>query len=382
MPSARSLRAWSAVHTWSSLVCTVFMLLLALTGLPLVFHHEIDELLGHEVAAPKMPAGTPHISLDRVLDVARARYPDRVVQFASQEPDSTDAWFVTMTPTPAPTQDFKQVAVDARTGAVLPAPPVAEGFLWVMNRVHVDLFAGLPGKLFLGAMGVLLLAAIVSGVVLYAPFMRKLAFGEVRHWRSPRVRWLDLHNLIGIVTLVWLTVVGLTGVINTGAELLQQHWQAAQMESLLAPYRAQPVLEAAQRAPVQQAMEAAFAQVPGTRIAFIAFPGTAFSSPHHVTFYLRGSAPLTSRLPTPVLVDAGTARVTAVAQLPWYLLALLVSQPLHFGDYGGLPMKVIWALLDIASIVLLASGLYLWLQRRRTQPAALPRAVAATGGAR
>jgi uncharacterized iron-regulated membrane protein len=34
------------VHTWSSLVSTLFLLLLCITGLPLIFHHEIDELLG------------------------------------------------------------------------------------------------------------------------------------------------------------------------------------------------------------------------------------------------------------------------------------------------------------------------------------------------
>lgn len=44
---------------------------------------------------------------------------------------------------------------------------------------------------------------------------------------------------------------------------------------------------------------------------------------------------------------------------------LFRSQPLHFGDYAGLPLKILWALLDIAAIVVLASGVYLWLGRRR-----------------
>ena len=56
--------------------------------------------------------------------------------------------------------------------------------MYVMFKLHVDMFAGLPGKLFLGVMGLLLVAAIVSGVVLYAPFMRKLDFGTVRRDRS------------------------------------------------------------------------------------------------------------------------------------------------------------------------------------------------------
>jgi uncharacterized iron-regulated membrane protein len=45
--------------------------------------------------------------------------------------------------------------------------------------------------------------------------------------------------------------------------------------------------------------------------------------------------------------------------------ALLLAQPLRFGDYGGLAMKVLWALLDLASIVVLGSGLYLWLGKPR-----------------
>ena len=41
------LRRWSWIHKWTSLICTVFMLMLCITGLPLIFHDEIDGLL-HE----------------------------------------------------------------------------------------------------------------------------------------------------------------------------------------------------------------------------------------------------------------------------------------------------------------------------------------------
>ena len=378
MLSPTALRRWSWTHKWSSLVCTVFMLLLCITGLPLIFHHEIGHLLGTEVEAPAMPAmpaNTPRASLDQVLATAHALHPDRVVQFASHAEDDDNVWFVTLTPTPAPTDDFRSVAVDARTAQVLAQPRFDEGFMHVMFRLHVDLFAGLPGKLFLGFMGLLLLVAIVTGVVLYAPFMRKLAFGEVRRDRSTRVKWLDLHNLLGIVTLVWAFVVGGTGMINTWADLLIKYWQYDQLSLLLKPYEGQPIVPVAERGPLQQALEAAQAQAPGTKLSFIAFPGTAFSSPHHNTFFLRGNEPLTSRLLKPVLVDARTAQVTAAPQLPWYLTALLVSQPLHFGDYGGMPMKILWALLDIATIVVLGSGLYLWL--RKGVQAASPSAHAA-----
>ena len=101
--NSKTIKTWAWVHKWSSLVCTVFMLLLCLTGLPLIFHHEIGHLLGTEVEAPEMPADTPRASLDRVLEVAKARHPDRVVQFASHSEDDGNLWFITLTPTPAPT---------------------------------------------------------------------------------------------------------------------------------------------------------------------------------------------------------------------------------------------------------------------------------------
>ena len=362
----KTIKTWSWIHKWSSIVCTVFMLLLCLTGLPLIFHHEIGHLLGTEVEAPEMPADSPRVSLDQVIQVAHAQHPDRVVQFVSQDEHDDAIWFVTLTPTPDPTDDFRSVAVDARTGAILAQPRFDQGFMWIMFKLHVDLFAGLAGKLFLGFMGLLLLVAIISGVVLYSPFMRKLAFGTVRRERQPRLKWLDLHNLLGIVTLVWLLVVGATGMINTWADLLIKYWQHDQLSVLLTPYQGQPTVPVAERASVQRTLDVALKQAPDTTLSFIAFPGTAFSSPHHHTVFLRGNEPFTSRLLQPVLVDAKTAEVTAAPKLPWYLTALLVSQPLHFGDYGGVPMQLLWALLDIASIIVLGSGLYLWLRKGRT----------------
>jgi uncharacterized iron-regulated membrane protein len=116
---------------------------------------------------------------------------------------------------------------------------------------------------------------------------------------------------------------------------------------------------------MQESVTRAQALQPGMQVAFIAFPGTPFASPHHYGVYLRGDQALTARLYKPVLVDAGTGRVSDQRTLPWYLSALLLSQPLHFGDYGGAGMKFLWTLLDLATIVVLGSGLYLWLKRGR-----------------
>lgn len=360
---AHRLRQWAWIHKWSSLVCTVFMLLLCVTGLPLIFHHEIGHLLGDEIEAPALPADAPRVSLDRVMEIAKSEFPGKGGMFVSQEPDDDRIWYATMSATPTSETDLKQVAIDARTGDVLAQPKLEGGFINLMFHLHVDLFAGLPGTLFLGFMGLLLAVAIVSGVILYSPFMRKLDFGTVRHDNSSRVKWLDLHNMLGIVTLVWASVVTLTGIINTLADPIIAYWRYDQMGEMIAPYKNLPPPE--RLGSLQQSVDAARALEPNMTLQFIAFPGTSFSSPHHYAIFMRGNTPATSRLLKPVLVDAQTSKVTDSRTLPWYATALLISQPLHFGDYGGRPMQILWALLDIATIIVLGSGLYLWFKRKK-----------------
>ena len=76
--TASTIKTWCWIHKWSSLVSTAFLLLLCITGLPLIFHHEIDELLGNAAEPRDLPAGTPHASLDRMVKAAltasRARW--------------------------------------------------------------------------------------------------------------------------------------------------------------------------------------------------------------------------------------------------------------------------------------------------------------------
>ena len=371
MTAASTIKTWYWVHKWTSLVCTIFLLIICLTGLPLVFHHEIEHWLDDAKPLSDVPAGTPPANLDKLVNSAKSMYPGEVIDYLFFDPDEPQV-YVGMAKKPGDGQvSGHAVRMDGRTGEVLlDGPPYAEdkfSFMGIMLALHVDLFAGLPGELFLGFMGLLFCVAIVSGVVLYGPFMKKLEFGTVRATRSTRLKWLDLHNLLGIVTLVWAFVVGFTGVINELSTPLFRLWQSTELVRILEPYKRQSV--PTELASAQLAADTAKKAMPGNEVSFIAFPGNAFGSPHHYIAWMRGDTPLTSKLNTPVLVDGKTGELTTVAKMPWYLTALEVSRPLHFGDYAGLPLKIIWALLDLITIVVLVSGLYLWVARRRATEA-------------
>ncbi|GLH79071.1 membrane protein [Bradyrhizobium sp. SSBR45G] len=369
------MRLWVQVHTWTSLISMVFLLMLCLTGLPLIFHQEIDHYLEDEISAPEMPSGTPLLPLDRLIASAQQRLPEQHVLFVAPKEAESIA-VVTMSPTaiPVPGQ-FHRLTVDARTGAVLGEEGPHQDVMDVILRIHRDMFTGLPGELFLGLMGLVFAASIISGVVIYWPFMKRLQFGTVRN-RSARLRWLDLHNLLGIVTVSWALAVGLTGTINTLAVPLFDLWRAQTMPALLAAYQGKPLAEAKSVGGAVDAVRAAF---PDRLVAFVTMPTTArFGSPQHLIVWTKGGTPFTARMFQPVLVDANDSAKMVAPGVSWYLRALQVSRPLHFGDYGGLPLKIIWALLDVITIIVLSSGLYLWVAKRWGSKRRLATSAAAT----
>ncbi|CAN1722164.1 PepSY domain-containing protein [Hyphomicrobium sp. 1Nfss2.1] len=364
-----SLRRWNWIHKWSSLICTPFLLLLCITGLPLIFHHEIHELTV-DLAQPKAPLPDNPASLDVVVSNGLARMPGKVVQYVSWDDEQPGVVLLTVNNSPNGDPGTSQVVrMDAGTGTFLDQPEFQSGIMQVILQLHVDMFAGLPGKLFLGVMGILFCVAVVSGFVVYGPSMRKLSFGELRFNRVNLVRWLDVHNLAGILLIAWTLVVGFTGVINTWADLVLQLWRYDQLSEMVGDHQARARPETLSS--FDKAVAIAEQKEPHMRPSVVAFPGTPFTSESHYIIFMKGNTPLTARLAKPVLIDAQTGEYADSRDMPWYVTSLLLSQPLHFGDYGGMPLKIIWAILDVGTIAVLVTGLYLWIARRERRSARL-----------
>ncbi len=231
-------------------------------------------------------------------------------------------------------------------------------------NLHSELFLGLTGDIIMGVMAVTFLISLISGALVYGPFMRRLAFGTYRGKAASRTRWFDLHNLLGIVTLAWAFVVGFTGVMNALSTPLFGLWRAQTMPAILAPYAGKPV--PAHFVSVDSVIKTNTDALPTMQVSSVQFPNSVFGSPQHFLVWNRGRTALTARLMTPALIDVSTGALTVAKGLPWYLRLVEISRPLHFGDYGGLSLKILWALFDLVLITILISGLYLWFLRRRT----------------
>lgn len=382
------MKRWQWVHKWTSLACTVFLLVICISGLPLIFIDELGQI--GVPSAPTISALTDGdqttVNLDTMIATARKHYPGEIITSISMD-DKSGQTVLNMSPSFSISRNDAAsnhwLKFDIHTGKIVDEserlnqlkPAVSPSrtnqivwqFLMVMLDLHVDWYAGLPGQLFLGFMALVFVAAISSGVVLYGPFMKKLQFGAVRTQRSTRVQWLDLHNLLGIVTLVWAVILGLTGAINEAAGPLLSLMPDSGVRAAWAPLRGSPIPTQNEMSSVQAAVDTAQHALPGMHVRRLLFPDPLPDSdrPYHYWLLLSGRTPLSQQLMTAVMINARTGTLTKVITVPWYRRVIDLSAPLHYGNIGGMPLKIIWAVLDIATIAVLLSGLYLWISKAK-----------------
>ncbi|TFH67134.1 PepSY domain-containing protein [Gammaproteobacteria bacterium LSUCC0057] len=363
---SQTIKWWARLHSVSSLICTAFLLMLALTGLPLIFEDEIDGWLNP--AAPMNVVGGEPLTLDQLLAAAKRSGEQPVyMSFDSDRPVVN----VTTAAIDDPA-DMHFASYNRYSGELVEESNRGGPLLEFILSLHTDMFLGLPGMLLLGAMGMLFAVAVISGLVLYAPFMRRLPFATLRSGHSVRVRRLDSHNLLGVMATAWLLVVSLSGVVNTLETPLLAQWRSEQLASW--QVMEQPTAAEVSAINLDRAVTEAVASRPDLTLQFIAFAGSKFATQAHHAVYLHGNTPLTARIITPILIDSRSGALLPTESLPWYMTALALSRPLHFGDYGGFPLKLLWAALDLVAIAVLWTGLRLWWSRRREQHSHSPTA--------
>ena len=148
-----TIRRWFLVHKWSSIVSTLFLLMLCVTGLPLIFHDEIDAVssAGPEAQLAGEPSATQGVPLDAIVAAALAERPGEVPLFIGFSQDSPLITVTTGAAPDAPVEAMTLLNFDRATGRPLGA--VEEGgMMHFILDLHTDLLLGLPGMFLLGGM--------------------------------------------------------------------------------------------------------------------------------------------------------------------------------------------------------------------------------------
>jgi uncharacterized iron-regulated membrane protein len=347
------------LHSWLGLVAAAPLLLIAITGSILVFHDEIDEwLLPEQVLAPDPSA--PRLDFDTLLGRLRATLPDHEVMGWGfyRDPERADLVYVVR----HGTSDWLKLYVDGSSGALLSRPRPTDSALtdWLLE-LHYTFLAGHVGVAITGVFALLLCALGITGCIVYRRFWAR--FLTLRWGRTLRQQLGNLHKRAGIVSAPIFLILGATGAywnITHVYQDLVEHGFDEQPLVISGPLYNESLS-------INALMDEARRAIADYRIRYASLP---YENGAPIAFY--GESPPLNPLRSPfgsvVWFDAQSGARTFVSDIREAGVWRQVEdsfRPLHFGDFGGLPVKLLWSVVGFIPAFLALSGSTVWWQRRR-----------------
>jgi len=344
------------LHLYLALVAGAFVLILGLTGSIMAFEPELDHLLH-----PKLSYITPgprRLSLVEIGDAVQKAFPgERPGGFLlSSDPDISVGVATRR----------GVAAVNPYNGEVLGVRPTGRDFLSYVHQLHLRLLIGNKadtGKDIIKWAGVIMLFLLLSGMYLWWPVKRV----AIDRRAVGRRFWFDLHNAIGIFSLLFLLVLTFTGLLIGFEETtVPIFYSLTGSKPSKAP--GPPPSPPAGTKPISpdRAMEIARAALPGTFPFQINVPGA------------KGAYQIRSRFPedlTPggrsrVIVDQFSGAVLFAEgsrTAPAGARMVIVNRAIHTGDIFGIPSKFLMSLASLMAAVQALTGVLMWWKRTRAR---------------
>ncbi|WP_270374890.1 PepSY-associated TM helix domain-containing protein [Marinicauda sp. Alg238-R41] len=359
-----------SAHAGLGVVAGAVLFILSLSGVLVVFHEDFARW--EQPGAPEMREYTPEAA-SLGMDNAIARYqsihdgalPDSayMVLPTRAAPRMTallgdDAWFI------------------APDGALAGEVDHAYSEFLIEQHYYLNL-PHTPGIILVGIFGAIMLALVISGFAAHPRVFRD-AF-RFRRSGNPQLAEADLHNRLSVWGSPFHVIIPLTGAMLglsiLFAVVVGQSFHEGDMRYAFQPTFGAEGVRSDAEAPVADiapALHTMRERRPDVEPWFLdlEYPGTESQSvkilsrlPRRLIFGEYYQFDAAGEYQGQVGLENGTVGQQIIAG----------AYQLHFGSFGGLPVKIAYALLGLALCMIVASGVNLWLMKRAARAKASPR---------
>jgi uncharacterized iron-regulated membrane protein len=363
-------RLWQ-LHSWLGLVAGLGLLVIGLTGSLLVFREELETLFNRELVRVETSA-SGRLNLDTLLARAQRQLPDHEVTGwvpSYDTPERADLIYVIRHGT-----DVWEIAtLDPYTGQLLASPRLGTTTLtgWLLD-LHYAFFTDHAGMIVVGLLGAMLCALGVTGVWIYREFWKNVL--TLRWGRGARLLFSDFHKFVGISSVLFNLLLGFTGAYWNLTHVIGEE---------LADIPEPPKMERrlyADTLSLDSLVADAARRLPSFRANYISLPWMPDAG---VTLWgaIEPRGPLTGPYGSQVFYDEKTGAhksTTDLREAGLWTRIVDTFVPLHYGTFGGLPVKILWCLGGLTPGTLAITGFVIWRVRRRsTLSASRARAISA-----
>ena len=350
---AHTLKHQLALHSWVGISSAILLTISFISGSLTVFSEDISRW-----------ASPPAAEIRPAADMAELA---RLMQHMAEHPEHTSSFLLylhTDENAPAP---LHWETGDSETWAYLDTdgtlhshtrPATAAGH--VLDELHRT--AGIPtiaGEYSMGIVAILYLLALISGTLLALPKLGQQCLA-LRLNHSCRRAWLDIHNLLGLTALPFHLIIAVTTVLFVFA---------APLSTLLQPLAPPPpavenhtIDDTRPLLPPQTLIATAQHEIPDLQVRFLAFD--SLDDREQALAVVVGEQPGGGRQLYLALHPYSGAILYRNHGGNHYARARNILHDLHFGNYGGYPLRWIYLALGLGGALLFYSGNRLWLDKR------------------
>ncbi|MEN7527786.1 MULTISPECIES: PepSY domain-containing protein [unclassified Cupriavidus] len=390
---ANTLRVFNTLHTWVGLMAGWALFIAFFAGAITVFHHELhvwqnpDRLEGKHAAEVHVEGP----AIDAFVQKLIAVHPDAANSVyvglpSHEEPDFNAYWqdkageWHTMNGERLNGDKAAQnsTSLDHVTGEL-------SAFL---NALHYSLGLGLNGTYFMGIISILYGLALVSGVILHLPRLKKDLFA-VRPGRNLKRFWMDSHNVIGLFSLPFHLIFAITGAMFCLSLVMVMVFNVLTFDGKLF----ETIPRVTSGTSEVSASGRPSPTMPSAQLLAIAREhGGEHFTPTAIRFQRYGDANAVADVrgeSARALGNGGSVGIHAAANEP-NAGKLIANQTasgrdtnhmvysamfaLHYGTYGDMAVRIVYLIAGLAGAFLFYSGNLLWIEtRRKARQAEQPR---------
>ena len=352
-------RTFFQVHLWAGVLIALYIVAISLSGSILVYQRDLQDDTPHLGD----DRGTSPVEFDRIVAIAQASYPGEPLAAIDLR-----TWHRRVIPVDLRAGDHDRIVyVDSVSQRTVRADILQQkhALLQFLESLHNELTAGRSGAIVNGIGGFLLTLMSVTGILLWWP-------GKTNWKRALKVKWnarwarlnWDLHSAFGFWTLLLVSMWGITGAyfifpqpfqnaighVSSMAHLQEKpsHWLTGQ--GVQAP-----------DAYIRKARQL----YPDAQLAYF-FMNTGQDGGVVKVFLSRNPSQSLTILEDVVSFDPATLEVLSDISTRNFTAGETLSlavYSIHFGDFGGQPIKLLWCVLGLIPTLLAVTGLLMWWNR-------------------
>jgi len=345
------------IHSIAGLVSGLFILLISLSGAMLVFHKELDRLAYPEIIAE----GNKGIaSVDSCFNSVQTQFSRAQISHCKLAASSSDPFVFTVYDSAySKGTDPTQVFLHSQNGKILKIRSARDNFVNWVAILHSSFHLGKTGEWLFGFFALILVVSVVTGLLLYWRNILAVLTFRRRTWK-----WTNLHQVVGVWALLFNLMIGITGFWMQRYVFKKEFYQSPAYTPV---FKTSP--------PLFFSLDSALGRIKDRYPDFTSYV-IYFAQTKKAKTAVYGNRRSNSFIHSKEFADAvfldssGKVSLTAfVSEIDASNRYDIVNAQVHFGQYGGWPVKIIYCLFGLMSGLLGLTGFLLWLKRKKVKTA-------------